>query len=159
MAYIVRGLDPKQFSNLFAFDNAQLEARYATRVVAGPAGRYPCRVSLLNADPGDELLLMNHNSHDVRTPYRNNYAIYVRKDAKETASYVDELPPVLRSCQIALRGYNADGNLIDGVLALDDNVDEIVRTLFADDSISYIHAHNAAYGCFAALVERYGDEA
>jgi hypothetical protein len=29
-----------------------------------------------------------------------------------------------------------------------------IRDLFADPGIAYIDAHNAAYGCFAARIER-----
>ena len=29
-----------------------------------------------------------------------------------------------------------------------------LRALFADDATAYIDAHNAAYGCFAARIER-----
>ena len=32
--------------------------------------------------------------------------------------------------------------------------DDAIRDLFADATISYIDAHNAAHGCFAARVER-----
>ncbi len=37
------------------------------------------------------------------------------------------------------------------LFALDDAA---IRTLFTDDAIAYIHAHNAAHGCFAAKVDR-----
>jgi hypothetical protein len=30
----------------------------------------------------------------------------------------------------------------------------LVWALFADDAIAYIHAHNAAHGCFSARIER-----
>ena len=29
-----------------------------------------------------------------------------------------------------------------------------IRTLLADPQIAYIHAHNAAHGCFAPRIER-----
>ena len=42
-------------------------------------------------------------------------------------------------------------------LAPPDTADAAIRDLFADARIAYIHAHNAAHGCFAARVERHGE--
>ncbi|WP_145923696.1 DUF1203 domain-containing protein [Sphingopyxis macrogoltabida] len=61
----------------------------ATRVQAGEDGKYPCRVSLLDADPGDELALVHFTNHDVETPYRNAFAIFIRECAQEAAEYID----------------------------------------------------------------------
>jgi hypothetical protein len=42
----------------------------------------PCRVSLTDAQPGDEILLVNYEHHPVDSPYRRRYAVYVRKDER-----------------------------------------------------------------------------
>ncbi len=157
MTYRIRGLDPQQFKPLFVMDPEGLKRARATRTTAGNDGRYPCRVSLRDADPGDELALLHFTNHDVETPYRNAFAIYVRKSASEAADYIDELPPVLRARPIALRGYDAGGNLVQAALAIDDDVDHSLRALLDDPAIAYIDAHNAMHGCFAARIERYGE--
>ena len=154
MTYRIRGLEPDRFAPLFAMDDAALAARLSRRVVAGAEGRYPCRVSLRDADPGDELVLTNFTNHAVETPYRNSFAIFVRKDAV-AADYVDELPPVLRQRPIALRAYDAQGDLCQAALAVEDDVDPAIRVLLAEEAIAYIDAHNARHGCFAARIERY----
>ena len=154
MTYRVRGLERDQFAPLFdAGDDALLERR-ARREIAGK-GRYPCRVSLDDAEQGEELLLMHFTNHAVDTPYRNAFAIYVRKDAHEAAEYVDAVPPILRARPIALRCYDEQGNLCRAALSLSDDVDTLVRDLFGDPNIAYIDAHNAMHGCFAARIERY----
>ena len=158
MSYQIRGLEPQQFNGLFEMSDAELAGIRATRVVAGAEGRYPCRVSLRDADPGEELVLINFTNHEVDTPYRNSFAVFVRKDAAKAARYVDELPPVLRSRPISLRGYSRDGNLVTAVMALDDDVDSMLRSLLDDPQIAYIDAHNAAHGCFAARIERFGED-
>lgn len=158
MTYRIRGLDPQQFSTLFDLDDAGLAAARASRLEAGPDGRFPCRVSLRDARPGEELILVNFTSHEVETPYRSSFAILVRRDAVRAADHIDEVPPVLRSRPIALRGYSSDGNLASAVLALEDNVDIMVRSLLDEPAIAYIDAHNAAHGCFAARIERFGEE-
>lgn len=157
MTYRIRGLDPRQFKPLFAMNPEDLGRARAKRVTAGAGGRYPCRVSLRDADPGDELALVHFTNHDVETPYRNAFAIYVREAADEPADYVDELPPVLRARPIALRGYDAAGNLAQAAIALSDDVDRSIRTLLDNPVIAYIDAHNAMHGCFAARIERHGE--
>jgi Protein of unknown function (DUF1203) len=126
----------------------------AIRVTAAADKGWPCRVSLNDAGAGESLILLNHISHDVATPYRSSYAIYVRENAVESAEYVDQTPPVFEGRPIALRAFDADGMLRDAALALPGEADAKIRALFAADDIAYIHAHNAAHGCFSAKVER-----
>jgi hypothetical protein len=154
MTYRVTGLNPADHSSLFAMSNAELAAINARRVTATANRGFPCRVSLKDADEGDQLILFHHVSHDVATPYRSAYAIYVREVADVAADYVDETPPVFEGRPIALRGFDGDGNLQDAVLALPGQADGRIRELFDNDVIAYIHAHNAAHGCFSAKVER-----
>lgn len=159
MTYRISGLEPDQFSELFALDDEALSARNACRVTAKADRGFPCRVTLEDAQQGDELILLHHTSHDVATPYRSAYAIYVRS-GKAKAEYVDCTPPVFEGRPLAFRGFDAQGMLRDARLAEPGAADKRIRDLFADPEIAYIHVHNAAHGCFAALVERHdGDTA
>lgn len=155
MTYRIRGLDPAQFAAHLAMNAGELAEALSQRVTAGEAGRYPCRVTLEDARPGEQLLLTHFTNHAVDTPYRNAFAIYVRAGASAAAEFVDDLPPVLRGRPIALRGYTSDGALHHAALALADDVDAGVRKLLEDSAIAYIDAHNAMHGCFAARIERY----
>ena len=101
-------------------------------------------------------MLVHHTNHDVETPYRNAFAIYVRSDAEEAADYIDSLPPILRGRPIALRCYNDDGNLVTAGLCLKYDVEVVLRALLEREDVAYIDAHNAMHGCFAARVERHG---
>lgn len=156
MTYQIAGLDPAPFAPLFALSDAALAERNALRVFATADRGSPCRVSLEDARAGEELILLHHLSHDVATPYRSAYAIYVRKDAAP-ASYVDRTPPVFEGRPLALRGFDAEGMLRDARLAAPGEADAAIRALFDAPEIAYIDAHNAAHGCFAARVERHGD--
>jgi hypothetical protein len=158
MTYRISGLDPQPFAALFALTDTQLAACNARRVTAAADRGFPCRVSLEDARAGEELILLHHTSHDVATPYRSAYAIYVRKDAR-TAAFVDETPPVFEGRPLGLRGFDAGGTLCDARLALPGEADAKIRDLFANRRIAYIHAHNAAHGCFAARVDRDGEPA
>ena len=152
MAYRMEGLAPEAFASLFAMMDGELAARGAVRKIADGPG-YPCRVTLEDATPGDELILLNYVSHDVAGPFRTTYAIYVRKDA-EPASYADAVPAMLDSRTLGLRGFDADGMLSGALLAYPGEADARIRELFQHPEIETIHAHNAAYGCFLARIER-----
>ena len=39
----------------------------------------PCRISLTDSEPGDELILINYEHHPVSSPYRIRFAIHVRE--------------------------------------------------------------------------------
>jgi hypothetical protein len=153
MTYSIQGLSPEIFAPLFALDDAELAAINARRVTATVDRGFPCRVSLKDAKAGEALILLHHTSHDVETPYRSAYAIYVRPGV-EAATYRDELPPVFEGRPLALRAFDAEGMLQTARLAGPGEADGAIRDLFADEGISYIDAHNAAYGCFAARIER-----
>lgn len=156
MTYRITGLEPDRFTPLFALGDAELAARNACRVTAAAARGYPCRISLEDAGEGEELILLHHTSHDVATPYRSAYAIYVRKDVA-AADYVDTTPPVFEGRPLGLRGFDAEGILRDARLALPGEADARIRDLLDNPAIAYIHAHNAAHGCFAARIDRHGD--
>ncbi len=154
MAYRIDGLAPEAFAGLFGMMDGELAARGAMRMTADSPTGYPCRVSLRDADEGEELILLNHVSHDVDGPFRTTYAIYVRKDAAAPARYEDEAPPYLDSRTLSLRGFGADGLLKNALLAMPGEADAGIRALFESPEIATIHAHAATYGCFLARIER-----
>jgi len=154
MTYLIYGLPLETFQPLFGLDDAALAAHGAVRQTAGETGRYPCRVTLEDAKPGETLLLINYQHQDADTPYRSNYAIYVNEAATRTRRLAGELPTVLRNRQIALRAFDEAGMLIGAELALADDVDAAIGRQFANPDAAYLHAHNAAYGCFAARIDR-----
>lgn len=154
MTYRITGLSPAPLAHLIGADEAVLATHGAIRVAAGADKGWPCRISLEDAKAGESLILFNHTSHDVATPYRSAYAVYVREGVAEPAEYLDETPPVFEGRPIAFRAFDADGMLRNAALALPGEADAKIRALFDADEIAYIHAHNAAHGCFAAKVER-----
>ncbi len=155
MTYRIEGLKRAEFAPLFAMSDAELAERGAVRVTADGPG-FPCRISLEDAKAGEALILLNYVSHDVATPYRSSYAIYVREVAEETAPFIDATPPVFNGRPLGLRAFDAEGVLRNAALALPGEADDKIRALFAAPEIAYIHAHNAAHGCFSARVDRTG---
>ena len=154
MTYRIEGLRRDLFDTLFGLTDDELTARGARRIMADARPGFPCRVSLEDAEPGEELILLNFVSHDVAGPFRTAYGIYVRKDAEASTSYTDEAPQYLEGRTLGLRGFDVEGMLKGGLLALPGEADAKIRELLDRPEIDTIHAHNAALGCFLARIER-----
>ncbi len=151
MSFRIRGLEAAQFAHLFALTDAQLAAHGALRKVAD--GPHPCRISLTDAAPGDEVILTNFEHHAVGTPYRMRFAIYVRK-GEETFDAVDAVPDQLRRRTLAVRGFDAQGMMTGWEIVEGIWLEEAIERQFADAAAQYLHVHFAAPGCYAARVER-----
>ena len=80
MDFRIIGLPSERFAHLFELSDAELAEHGAVRRIADARSPgYPCRISLTDSEPGDELLLVNFEHHAIATPYRMRYAIYVRR--------------------------------------------------------------------------------
>jgi hypothetical protein len=151
MNFRITGLPADQFAHLFALSDAELAAHGAVRRKAdGPS---PCRVSLTDAAPGDEVILTNFEHHAVASPYRMRFAIYVRP-GEETYDAVGSVPDQLRRRTLAVRGFDAEGmmtgcELIEGIW-----LEDAIERQFAAPRAHYLHVHFAAPGCYAAKIER-----
>jgi hypothetical protein len=154
MSYRIEGLQPASFAHLSALPDAVLAERGVVRMSATSERGFPCRVSLDHAAPGESVLLLNHVSHDAPTPYRTAYAIYVREQAREAASFVDRLPPVLEGRILSLRAFDSAGMLREAVLAEPGDAETRIAQLLGDPEVASIHAHIATFGCFLARIER-----
>lgn len=161
MTYRIVPLPRASFAPWFALGTAELARKGARRIVANADRGFPCRVSLEDARAGESVLLVNHVSHETPGPYRTAYAIYVRETAAEAAPFVDRLPPVFAGRVLSLRGFDSAGMLVAARLAGpgqdEAGVEAGIAGLFEDPRIACIHAHNAAYGCYAARIERHGE--
>lgn len=154
MTYAINGLSPELFDRYRGLDDAALAGLSARRLLATAKPGFPCRVSLEDADEGEPMILLHHVSHDVATPYRSAYAIFIREAATIAARYRDTLPPAFANRPLAMRAFSSDGMLTSARLALPGQAEATILELLADRSIDYIDVHNAAHGCFAARVER-----
>ena len=154
MTYIVKGLDPAPFTGLFGLPDEELAKRGIVRMTVTKKPSFPCRVSLTDRDLGEQVLLLNHVSHDVANPYRASHAIFVTEGADAAAEYVDQVPPVFETRVLSLRGFDAEGMMAEALLTQPGEADAGIRKLFANPQITTIHAHNAARGCFSAKIER-----
>ena len=153
MTYRITGLDPIPYRPLFDLSDEALAERGIVRMTVTDGG-FPCRVSLTDREIGEQVLLLNHISHDVANPYRASHAIFVAEAAGKAAEFVDEPAPVFERRVLSLRGFDKDGMMADALLTQPGEADADIRKLFANPAIETIHAHNAVRGCFSAKIER-----
>jgi len=158
MAYRIEGLPRSEFEHYFGLDDSALARKCARRVIADSDRGFPCRLTLEDARAGESLILVHYASHEVETPYRSAYAIYVRERAESATPYVDCTPPVFEGRALSLRAFASDGMIVEARLAQPGEADAAIRRLFSDPDTAYIHAHNAAYGCFAARIDRHEEQ-
>jgi hypothetical protein len=154
MHFRIRGLPAEGFTPLFALSDQELAQQGAVRRIADARNPgYPCRVSLTDSEPGDELILVNYEHHPVDSPYRMRFAIFVRK-GDETFDAVDTVPEQLRKRTLAVRAFDAEAMMVGFELIEGAKVEEAIARLFADPRATYLHVHFAAPGCYAARVDR-----
>jgi hypothetical protein len=152
MTYRITGLDPAPYKPLFKLSDDELAERGIVRMTVTEKPSFPCRVSLVDREIGETVLLLNHVSHDVANPYRASHAIFVA-DA-DRAEFVDEVPPVFETRALSLRGFDKDGMMAEAILTQPGEADAGIRKLFRNPEVETIHAHNAVRGCFSAKIER-----
>jgi hypothetical protein len=154
MHFRITGLPAEQFEPLFALSDAELARHGAVRRIADAREPgYPCRVSLADSRPGDQLLLVNYEHHSVASPYRMRFAIYVRKgDARYNR--VDAIPEQLQRRMLAVRAFDAGGMMTGCELVDGSALESAIVRLFEAPATSYLHVHFAAPGCYAARVDR-----
>jgi hypothetical protein len=154
MSFRIKGLPAEEFSDLFALSDAALAARGTVRRIADDRDPgYPCRISLTDSRPGDELLLVNYEHHPVASPYRMRFAVYIR-NGEEQFEATDKVPEQLRLRTLAVRAFDAKAMMVGWELTDGRQVETAIERLLADPRAAYLHIHFAAPGCYAALVER-----
>ena len=154
MSFRITGLPAEDFAHLFALSDEELAARGAVRRSADErTPGYPCRVSLTDSRPGDDLLLVNYEHHPVASPYRMRFAVYVR-NGEEQFEAIDKVPEQLRLRTLAVRAFDAKAMMVGWELTDGRQVETAIERLLADPRAAYLHIHFAAPGCYAALVER-----
>jgi len=154
MTYRITGIDPAPYRYLHGLTETELAGQGVVRMTVTANPGFPCRISLTDRDVGESVLLLNHLSHDVAGPYRASHAIFISEGETESAEYIDEIPPVFATRVLSLRGFGADGMMIDALLTQPGEADGGIRRLLANPEIETVHAHNASRGCLAARIER-----
>ena len=152
-AFQIRALPLEQFKELFPLSDAQLAERGARRYIADEKPGFPCRVSLVDAEIGESVILLAFTHHDVASPYRASGPIFVREQAEEARLDVNEVPEVVRRRLMSIRAYDGTGMMIAADITEGTNLEQRIERFFANDRVAYLHLHNAKPGCYSCFVE------
>jgi hypothetical protein len=153
MNFRVTGLDPAAFRGLHFLGEGALAERGVQRMRIDKQHAAPCRISLDDAEAGESVLLLNFDHLPVRTAYRQQGPIFVR-EIERRFDRVGVIPPALARRPLSLRGFDSEDMMIEADLVDGAEASGLIARFFANPSVTYIHAHYARRGCYAALIER-----
>lgn len=154
MTFRVQGLDPGQFSHLYGRSDHDLARLGVRRHVVDARPGFPDRIEVRDLEIGETALLLNYQHQPADTPYRASHAIFVREGATDALDVVGSVPQVIRIRPISLRAFNDMGEMVDADLADGDRLEPVIERLLATPDVSYLHAHYAKRGCYAARISR-----
>lgn len=147
-------LPAELFAGLFEQTDEDLSVLGALRKVVDEKPGYPCRVSLVDAEVGEEVILVLFTHHDVLNAYRGAGPVFVRRGAKMASPAAGEVPAMLRHRVLSVRSYDTDGMMIASEVVKGSEVEGAIDRLFGDERAGYLHVHNAGPGCYSCRVER-----
>jgi len=156
MNFRISALPAEPFAPLFALPADRLADCLALRRTATRRPGFACRVSLQDAQVGEEVLLVNYMHQGTASPYRASHAIFVRKGAAQAQLAVDEVPEVLRSRVLSLRAFDEQGLIVTADLCEGRQVENLLMAQLAQRAVAYVHIHFARFGCYAARADRVG---
>lgn len=154
MSFLIHALPIAPFANLFAMSDDALRARGALRRVVDKKPGFPCRVSLVDGEIGETVLLVHYEHQSAQTPFRASHAVYVREHAVQAQCAIGEVPELLRSRMLSLRGFDAQGMLVEADLVDGRALEPALERLLSSPNIDYLHLHYAKPGCYAAKATR-----
>ena len=133
-----------------------LPARARTMVV-DEAQSYPCRRCLRDAEPGETVVLLSYDPFvdGADTPYRQPGPIFVHA---EPCAYEpgEDVPDQLTRRLLSIRSFGDDHLMLGGVVVRGVELPETAERLLDDETVAYLHVHNAGPGCFATRIDRSG---
>lgn len=154
IAFRISGLPIERFLPWFELTDAELASHGACRQVCDKKPGFPCRVSLIDAAPGETVILLPYRHHPVDGPYRSSGPIYVREGAQQAQLEMNEVPEVVRLRLMSVRAYNKDGMMIASEITEGRDIEKQIETFFELPQAAYLHVHNARAGCYSCRVDR-----
>ena len=146
-------LDHLQYQHLFKLNDEELAEKNIIKQIVKKFPGTPCRVTLEDAEIGEEVLLFSYNHLDGQSPYNSTGAIFIRN--KTTINYKPNEIPRMISCRLqSVRAYDSNKMMIFADVIEGNLLSEKIPEIFNDLKVEFIHMHNAKPGCFNALIKR-----
>lgn len=155
MTFRIHALPVEPFRALFLMDEAALAMIGAVRMTATAPNSAPCRVSLIDAEPGESLILLKHRHLDApASPYRSEGPVFVREKAIEARPAPGVVPDMLSRRLLSVRAYDAAAMMIDADVVEGADLESRLRAWFENPAADLIQIHTARRGCFMAGARR-----
>jgi hypothetical protein len=117
-------------------------------------GGEPCRDVLRRAMPGEALILASYCPFQRVGPYREYGPVFVLADAAAPVRLALDGDATYLGASFVLRGYTHDERIADAIITTAQAAPDQLQRLLAAPSTSFVLARFAAYGCYAARIER-----
>jgi hypothetical protein len=154
MTFRIGALDHQQFAELFDLSDEELAKRKALRRTATSKPGFPCRVSLADAEVGEELILVNYEHQPADSPYRAAHAIFVREGVEQAQPRPGEVPEQFMNRALSLRAFDDQAMIVGADLVEGEKLGKALDNLLANPAAAYVHIHYAKFGCYAARADR-----
>lgn len=150
----IKPINHNEFSGFFELTNLELEKIGGIKMTADKFPGFPCRISLEDAEIGEEVILIPYNHHKTNSPYQASGPIFIRNRAITPTFEINQIPHMLKHRLLSLRGYDNNGIMKEATVIEGNIIKEQIIKTFENEKIAYIHIHNAKPGCYNCLVER-----
>ncbi|MEO7917921.1 MAG: DUF1203 domain-containing protein [Thermoanaerobaculia bacterium] len=116
--------------------------------------RHQCRSCLRLTEPGEGFLLLSYRPFASDQPYAESGPVFIHERRcvpyEEASAYPSEFP----RREVVLRAYNAQDEIEAAERVGERRVEDVIAGLVENSRVAYIHARNAAYGCYMFRIDR-----
>ncbi|MFK7774174.1 MAG: DUF1203 domain-containing protein [Saprospiraceae bacterium] len=150
----IKAIEDVSLNHFFDLSEEELKDINAVKMIVNEKPGFPCRVSLEDANIGEEVILFPFAHHKVNSPYQSSGPIFIRKNARIAQLEINEIPIMLKHRLLSLRIYDGEGMMIDGLTVEGKTLGKEIENVFENESAKYIQIHNASPGCYNCQVDR-----
>jgi Protein of unknown function (DUF1203) len=154
MNFRISGLPIVPFQSLLSASDEALAQQNIHVVEVDAPNAYACRITLQDAQLGEHVLLLNYAHLSSSSPYAAGGAIFIRRAARESASYMNEIPEQQRRRLLSVRAYDAQDMMLEAEVIEGSKLQAQIECYWQNEQVSYLHVHNARQGCYACRVDR-----
>ncbi|MGB7738960.1 MAG: DUF1203 domain-containing protein [Steroidobacteraceae bacterium] len=154
MAYRISGIPWVDVGHYLGLDDAGLQAAGIERCTADAPYAYPCRLTLEDAAPGEELLLLTYWHQPAPAPYAAAGPVFIRRSATDCRVVSNSIPLQQQRRLLSVRAYGDTHRIVAAEVMPGTDLEAGIEAFFARADVAYLHVHNARYGCYACRVDR-----
>ena len=134
---------------------ADANGQPAEHSVSDGAGN-PCRHCLAEIEGGAPMLILAHRPFTTLQPYAELGPIFVCADKCQRHGQHDGIPPLYRSREMLMRGYDHDERIVYGTGKVIDmrDAETEAHDLFTRAEVAFIHLRSPSNNCYHFRLER-----